>query len=112
MVARHTGTAVPELPSSWNGVANALPHSSTMSGLSSRSSVVPAQLSFLAIYNPSLGSNDENLHDQVVFYSSKASRARSGRKFSSEAGFQVQHEEENEKLRQIGLAQGMVEFAK
>lgn len=83
-----------------------------MSEFSSRLGVVPAQLSFLAIYNPSLGSNDENLHDQVVFYSSKASRARSGRKTNNVGGDQRQHEEENEKLRQIGLAQGMVEFAK
>jgi len=83
-----------------------------MSDFASRSGVVPAQLSFLAIYNPSLGSSDESLHDQVVFYSSKASRARSGRKTNNEGDDQGQHEEENEKLRQIGLAQGMVEFAK
>lgn len=86
--------------------------SNVMSEFPSRSGVVPAQLSFLAIYNPSLGSNDESLHDQVVFYSSKASRARSGRKTNTAVNEQGQHEEENEKLRQIGLAQGMVEFAK
>ncbi|KAI9877869.1 MAG: hypothetical protein M1830_002610 [Pleopsidium flavum] len=74
--------------------------------------VIPAQLSFLAIYNPSLGASDETLHDQVVFYSSKASRARSRPKANGEGGDEGQHEEENEKLRQIGLAQGMVEFAK
>lgn len=87
-------------------------YKNAMSEFASRSGVVPAQLSFLAIYNPSLGSSDESLHDQVVFYSSKASRARSGRKTSDENDDQGQHEEENEKLRQIGLAQGMVEFAK
>ncbi len=74
--------------------------------------VIPAQLSFLAIYNPSLGTSDETLHDQVVFYSSKASRARSRRKSNAEGSDEGHHEEENEKLRQIGLAQGMVEFAK
>ena len=29
--------------------------------------VVPAQLSFLAIYNPALGDSDETFHKQIVF---------------------------------------------
>ena len=74
--------------------------------------VIPAQLSFLAIYNPSLGKTDETLQDQVVYYyTSDASRAHR-RKASGESSANVDHEEQNEKLRQIGLAQGMVEFAK
>ncbi|KAI9711095.1 MAG: hypothetical protein M1812_007289 [Candelaria pacifica] len=71
--------------------------------------VVPAQLSFLAIYNPSLGNTDETFRDQVVFYSSKANRARRKRTSSDSRSKEKEHEEENEKLRQIGLAQGMVE---
>lgn len=74
--------------------------------------VVPARLSFLAIYNPRLGRSDETFHDQIVFYYSKAARARSkvhGRNAQAE---QELREQENEKLRQVGLAQGMVSFAR
>jgi hypothetical protein len=74
--------------------------------------VVPAQLSFLAIYNPSLGISDETFHDQIVFYYSKAAKARAkidGRNAHEESALR---EEENEKLRQVGLAQGMVGFAR
>ncbi|KAF2002703.1 hypothetical protein P154DRAFT_544359 [Amniculicola lignicola CBS 123094] len=76
--------------------------------------VVPAQLSFLAVYNPSLGVSDETFHDQVVFYYSKAAKARatldgSAKKAQTERSLR---EEENEKLRQVGLAQGMVGFAR
>jgi hypothetical protein len=74
--------------------------------------VRPAQLSFLAIYNPSLGNTDEALQDQIVFYSSRAARVRKARK-GHESDASVAHdEEENERLRQVGLAQGMVDFAK
>lgn len=75
--------------------------------------VIPAQLSFLAIYNPSLGPTDETFRDQVVFYYSRAAHAR--RKEEQHDGRDVENElreEENEKLRQIGLAQGMVGFAR
>ncbi|KAI9851472.1 MAG: hypothetical protein M1838_003547 [Thelocarpon superellum] len=74
--------------------------------------VVPAQLAFLAIYNPSLGITDETVLDQVVYYFSTNHRARRRRRNDEREGEQEQVEEENEKLRQIGLAQGMVEFAK
>lgn len=76
-------------------------------------SVTPAQLSFLAIYNPSLGTTDETLDDQIVFYSSKATRSWQKSSavndaYPSEEG----HDDTNQRLRQIGLAQGMVNFAK
>lgn len=70
---------------------------------------IPAQLSFLAIYNPSLGQTDETLHDQIVFYFSHKTRRR-GFRNAPENDFSK--EDENEKLRQVGLAQGMVEFAR
>ncbi len=80
------------------------------------SRVVPAQLSFLAIYNPVLGPTDETFRDQLVFYYSRvANEARSAAKKharSDAAGGDALRKEENEKLRQIGLAQGMVDFAK
>ncbi|WEW55439.1 hypothetical protein PRK78_000870 [Emydomyces testavorans] len=72
--------------------------------------VVPAHLAFLAIYNPSLGATDETLHNQIVYYYSKSSRARASRRGqprSGNAGEESKHEDENERLRQIGLAQGM-----
>jgi hypothetical protein len=74
--------------------------------------VVPAQLSFLAIYNPSLGTSDETFHDQVVFYYSKAAKARSRIEGKDAQAEQELREQENEKLRQVGLAQGMVGFAR
>lgn len=73
--------------------------------------VVPAQLDFLAIYNPSLGTTDETLVDQIVYYSSQESRTRK-RKPKTINTPEAAKEDENEKLRHIGLAQGMVEFAK
>lgn len=78
--------------------------------------VVPARLSFLAIYNPSLGLTDETFKEQAVFYySRKAHEARLAvrKKARSDAGDGgALREEENEKLRQIGLAQGMIDFAR
>ncbi|OXV09560.1 hypothetical protein Egran_02677 [Elaphomyces granulatus] len=75
-------------------------------------SVVPAQLSFLAIYNPLLATGtDETLSDQIVFYSSKASRSRQKGRFPDDSIAEDKNDR-NERLRQIGLAQGMVNFAK
>jgi len=74
--------------------------------------VVPAQLSFLAIYSPALGTSDETFHQQIVFYHSKAAKARSRLKDGDTRREQQLREEDNEKLRQVGLAQGMVGFAK
>ncbi|TPX19964.1 hypothetical protein DIZ76_017759 [Coccidioides immitis] len=76
--------------------------------------VVPAHPAFLAIYNPSLGTTDEALHNQIVYYYSKSSRSRASRRQASndDAGDERKQEDENERLRQIGLAQGMVSFAK
>ncbi|EEQ87824.2 uncharacterized protein BDCG_02944 [Blastomyces dermatitidis ER-3] len=80
------------------------------------SSVVPAQLSFLAIYNPSLGSTDETLRDQIVFYYSRKENEKLARSTQQRAAQRGATDcakiDNNEKLRQIGLAQGMVSFAK
>ncbi|KAJ5960993.1 uncharacterized protein N7479_008143 [Penicillium vulpinum] len=79
---------------------------------SDHDSVIPAQLSYLAIYNPALGPTDETIADQIVFYTSKSSHARriDGSTAEVEAKKCIE-DEENERLRQIGLAQGMVNFA-
>jgi len=69
----------------------------------------PAQLSFFAIYSPPLGPTDETFGDQVVFYYSRS--ARDGRA-KAKATADEERLSENEKLRQIGLAQGMAGFAR
>ena len=76
-------------------------------------SVIPAQLSYLAIYNPTLGPTDETIADQIVFYTSRASYGRrvDGSTAEGEAN-NCLDDEANDRLRQIGLAQGMVNFAR
>jgi hypothetical protein len=80
------------------------------------SGVIPAQLGFLAIYNPSLGTTDETVDDQIVYYASASQSgskrrrhrtARDGRPTDS-----ADNDDRNERLRQIGLAQGMVDFGR
>lgn len=74
--------------------------------------VVPASLSFLAIYNPSLSKSDDTFHEQIVYYYSKSSNVRRSGKANDNGDGEDTKEQRNEKERQIGLAQGMVEFAK
>ncbi|OAP60584.1 hypothetical protein AYL99_05586 [Fonsecaea erecta] len=92
--------------------------------------VIPAHLSYFAIYNPSLGPTDETLRDQIVFYYSHdvevereqqteiKSAADGNRHATSEQDNQPngnqkeEGQEENTRLRQVGLAQGMVNFVK
>ncbi|KAJ4395186.1 hypothetical protein N0V85_006644 [Neurospora sp. IMI 360204] len=94
--------------------------------------IVPAQLGFLAIYNPSLGTTDDTLEDQIVYYASVTTlKDQQRRRHRSDRSSRRRHaptnsvtgaaapgteavsqEEKNERLRQIGLAQGMVEFGK
>lgn len=83
-----------------------------MSGAVTRTGVTPPSLSFLAIYNPSFGSNDDKLQDQIVYYYSEKDKSRKHREPGVDVLSDPSREESNEKLRQIGLAQGMVEFAK
>ncbi|KAI0479787.1 hypothetical protein F4859DRAFT_477374 [Xylaria cf. heliscus] len=83
------------------------------SAMASQTGIVPAQLGFFAIFNPSLGATDETLDDQIVYYASintqtKKRRHRSRGKPTAD----ISQEERNERLRQIGLAQGMVEFSR
>ncbi|KAJ5647635.1 hypothetical protein N7490_004007 [Penicillium lividum] len=78
---------------------------------SDRGSVIPAQLSFLAIYNPTLGPTDETIEDQIVFYTSKSEYLQHTEGSTEEEGSKHPEDGKNERLRQIGLAQGMVNFA-
>jgi hypothetical protein len=87
-----------------------------MSSPAWQSTVVPARLNFMAIYNPSLGLTDDTFPDQLVFYYSRQhhearAAARKSNKVDA-AGGDALREEKNEQLRQIGLAQGMVDFAR
>ncbi|OLN85978.1 Vacuolar fusion protein CCZ1-like protein [Colletotrichum chlorophyti] len=75
--------------------------------------IVPAQLGFLAIFNPSLGNTDETIEDQIVYYSSvDTQRQKRRRRSRANPTEHLSQEERNERLRQIGLAQGMVEFSR
>ena len=75
-------------------------------------SVAPAQLSFLAIYNPTLGPTDESIEDQIVFYTSKSEQLQQKEDFKTDEDPGLPDSDNNERLRQIGLAQGMVSFAR
>jgi hypothetical protein len=78
--------------------------------------VVPAQLGFLAIYNPSLGTTDETLDNQIVYYysstDSRGDRTRKRTVLDPKSAQDAAREQKNEQLRQVGLAQGMVEFGR
>ena len=83
-----------------------------MSGTRLGADVVPACVSVLAIYNPSLGNSDESVHDQIVYYYAKDQDLRKERKKNSGSEVEESQDELNEKLRQVGLAQGMVQFGR
>jgi hypothetical protein len=71
--------------------------------------VIPAQLSFLAIYNPALGPTEETFQDQIVFYFSREAYEK---RWQQSEDLENLQDEKYERERQIGLAQGMVNFAK
>lgn len=80
---------------------------------SDHDSVIPAQLSFLAIYNPALGLTDDTIEDQIVFYTSRSDRSQHSEGSTTEnEEIKLQAERRNEKLRQVGLVQGIVNFAR
>ena len=77
--------------------------------------VTPAQLGFLAIFNPSLGNTDETIDDQIVYYTSVTTQhdnPRKNRRARGRPTEDISQEERHERLRQIGLAQGMASFSK
>jgi len=82
-----------------------------MSNSKDEGRVIPAQLDFLAIYNPTLSKSDETERDQLVYYFSRRSRQQDRQARPKDKSPQVE-DEYGERLRQIGLAQGMVNFAK
>lgn len=90
-----------------------------MSTLSSQRGVVPAQLAYLTIYNPAYGDSDETAYEQIFYYYSRSDQERQEtdhkspeRSTGQERKQSSGQAEKNERLRQVGLARGMVEFAK
>lgn len=82
-----------------------------MSTSVNKSGIIPATLAFLTIYNPLLGQSDDTIEQQIVYYYSKSKPAKTRAKPDGDQDAS-DRELKNEKLRQVGLAQGMVEFAK
>ncbi|QPC77657.1 hypothetical protein HYE68_008409 [Fusarium pseudograminearum] len=85
-----------------------------MAAPSTSGTVVPAQLGFLAIFNPTLGNTDETIEDQIVYYASVTTQASQNkrRRTRGQLTQNISPEERNERLRQIGLAQGMASFSR
>lgn len=75
--------------------------------------IKPASLDFLTIFNPALGVDEASQRDQIVFYYSEAGDDVQAEKDKGTAASQREaHEKQNERLRQVGLAQGLIEFAR
>ncbi|KAM0264428.1 hypothetical protein ACHAQJ_000619 [Trichoderma viride] len=85
-----------------------------MAAYASTGGIVPAQLGFLALFNPSLGQTDETIDDQIVYYASVSTQtsSRRRRRARTRPTDGISQEERHERLRQIGLAQGMVNFSR
>ena len=83
-----------------------------MSRSSSFTSIVPARIAYLAIYNPTWGTSDDQVEDQLAYYYSHHDDARNRknpaptRPRDHDSTVDV-----NEKFRQIGLAQGILQFS-
>ncbi|KAF5022415.1 hypothetical protein F66182_5555 [Fusarium sp. NRRL 66182] len=76
--------------------------------------IVPAQLGFLTIFNPTLGNTDDTIEDQIVYYASVTTQnsRHKRRRTRGQPTQDISPEERNERLRQIGLAQGMTSFSR
>lgn len=75
-------------------------------------SVVPAQLNLLAIYSPVLGTREDNQRDQIVFHYSRAEHERRRSKSKDALSKEQTEKLEHDQFRQIGLAQGMLNFTR
>ena len=94
---------------------------------STGNNVVPAQLSFLTIYNPAFGDTDDTAYEQIFYFhtreksevdyftrdaDSQLDGAAGSKPKNKRNTPKTREEEQNEQLRRVGLARGMVEFAK
>lgn len=83
-----------------------------MSRSSSFTSIVPASIAYLAIYNPTLGTSDGHIADQLAYYYSEKHEVRNRtNQASTRKGDQDSAIDVNERFRQIGLAQGILQFS-
>ena len=72
-----------------------------------------ALLSSFYIYNPSLGKTDSTVHDQLIFhYSAPPTHKTSSPKSSPFDSVSETGQDLDKQLRAVGLAQGIVEFAR
>lgn len=85
--------------------------SSSGAGASSRR-LAPASLNFLTIYCPNLGPTERTEQDQIVFYHTGEPPTRKKGKVVASQEDETIHRDLDEQLRQIGLAQGIVNFAR
>ncbi|KAL9035523.1 MAG: hypothetical protein Q9214_006542, partial [Letrouitia sp. 1 TL-2023] len=83
-----------------------------MSSSATQPNIVPAVLSYLAVYNPSLIKANGSAHEQIVYQFSKPSPSKTDRKTWEDVETGDREEEQMGRLRQIGLVRGMVDFAK
>ncbi|POS84982.1 hypothetical protein EPUL_004645 [Erysiphe pulchra] len=77
--------------------------------------VIPAHLGFLTIYNPSLGTGDESVKSQITYYYSSQNREDLESPRATNKEFKHNDylkQQTDEQLRQVGLAQGIIEFGK
>jgi len=78
--------------------------------------VIPARLSYLTLYSPLLSKNDDTRKDQIVFYYDRERDEQQSRDQPTSDNVprnsKSEEQRQNEELRQVGLAQGMVDFAK
>lgn len=83
-----------------------------MASSSSGGGAAPARLGFLAIFNPSLSTKEDDLEDQILYYASVSSGSTKRRRTKGRPADGIPPEERHERLRQIGLAQGMISFSR
>lgn len=74
--------------------------------------VVPASLSFLAIYNSSLSKTENGFRDEVVYFYDNHKDGHGGRSHVSREETSKSNEINNKRLRSVGLVQAMIQFAK
>ena len=83
-----------------------------MSRSSSFTSIVPARIAYLAIYNPTWATSDDQVEDQLAYYYSHLDDTRNRTNpATTRKGDQDSTIDVNEKFRQIGLAQGILQFS-
>lgn len=75
-------------------------------------SIVPAHLDYLSIYCPELGTSEQNETDQLLFHYAHPVKSRRRKEQSIHEQEREDAEAAHKSMRQIGLAQGMVNFAR